>query len=381
MARVVFGTYMVRYPVGGSLSSALQWIVGLHRLGHDVFVVEKSGWRNSCFDPLRREHSDHHAYGFRVVSELLERYGLGGRLSYVDVDGVYHGLGAVAVRDAIKSADVFIDRGAHGAWFEMAADAEAQILIDGEPARRQMEMARDAAAGREPLPYDHYFTVGLNVGTPASAIPTFGRFWQGIMPPIVIDDVGVRPCPPDARVTTVMNWRAHDEFEYGGQVYGQKDTEFERFFSLPSRVTIPLEVAVAGDAPLDRLTKAGWHVRDAIDVTVSFDEYWTYITNSLAEFSPAKNVFVATNSGWFSERSAAYLAAGRPVVVQDTGFSDHLPCGEGLFAVTNLDEASVAIKEIAADYERHSRRAREIAVEYFDARKVVGGLLREIGVA
>jgi hypothetical protein len=130
-----------------------------------------------------------------------------------------------------------------------------------------------------------------------------------------------------------------------------------------------LEIAVSGkNAPLKRLKESGWRVRDAHEVTATYDCFASYIRASRGEFSVAKNVFVATSSGWFSDRSAVYLAMGRPVVLEDTGFGAHLPCGRGLFAVRTVEEAVAALGEIIADHETHSCGAREIALEYLDAR-------------
>jgi len=186
--------------------------------------------------------------------------------------------------------------------------------------------------------------------------------------------------PPNAAVTTVMNWQAHEVIEHAGRRFGQKNVEFPKFLDLPRRVTPPCEVAIAGDAPREELRGAGWSLRDAHEVTLTFDGYWRYIQESLAEFSVCKNVFVDTNSGWFSDRTAAYLACGRPAVIQETGFSAHLPCGEGLFAVRDVDEAAAAIAEIDSDYARHSRAAREIACEHLDARRVIAGMLEVVGL-
>jgi len=144
---------------------------------------------------------------------------------------------------------------------------------------------------------------------------------------------------------------------------------------------VPLEVAVAGHSvPMQQLKTAKWRIRDAHKVTVSVDSYRAYILASKGEFSACKHVCVATNSGWWSDRSAAYLASGRPVVMQETGFSRHLPCGRGLFAVSTLDEAATAIDEINGDYERHAKWARDIANEYLDSQKVLGKFLRELGI-
>jgi glycosyltransferase involved in cell wall biosynthesis len=146
-------------------------------------------------------------------------------------------------------------------------------------------------------------------------------------------------------------------------------------------VSVPLEVAVSGhELPLERLSVAGWRVRNAHQVTSSFDSFRAYLGESAGEFSVCKNGYVATACGWFSDRGAAYLASGRPVVQQETGFSRHLPCGEGLFAVADVDEATAAIEEIASSYDRHAKAAREIAVEHLDARRVLGAFLEDLGL-
>jgi hypothetical protein len=179
-----------------------------------------------------------------------------------------------------------------------------------------------------------------------------------------------------------MNWQSHKDFEFKGVKYGQKDVEFEKFIQLPSRTSIPLEVAVAGrEAPLQRLAKAGWRTRNAQDVTLSVDGYRNYIRASRGEFSVCKHMSVVTRTGWFSERSAAYLASGRPVVMQDTGFSQHLPCGRGLFAVRTVEEAAAALEAIQRDYQRHAQWARDLALTYLDTAKVLSQLMRQLGLS
>jgi len=177
-----------------------------------------------------------------------------------------------------------------------------------------------------------------------------------------------------------MNWQAHEPLRFDGVEYGQKDREFGRFETLPGLTVGPLEVAVAGDAPRERLGALGWSVRDAHRVTATLSAYLLYVARSRGEFSVAKHVFVATRSGWFSERSALYLAHGRPVVVEDTGLEGHLPLGRGLFAVRDVNEAAEAIRETIADYRRQSAWARELAREYFDASVVLPSLLRAADV-
>jgi glycosyltransferase involved in cell wall biosynthesis len=178
-----------------------------------------------------------------------------------------------------------------------------------------------------------------------------------------------------------MNWRSHAPVHYRGRAYGQKDREFAKFIDVPRATEAPLELAVSGnDVPHDRLAAAGWRLRTGSETTRSVAAFYDYLRASRGELGVCKEVFVYLRTGWFSDRSAAYLACGRPVVLQDTGFGNHLPSGEGLFAVETADDAAAAIEEINRDYPRHARRAREIATEFLDAPKVLTNLLNELGV-
>jgi hypothetical protein len=381
MARIVLGSYMVRYPLGGVLSSSLQWLVGFQRLGHEVYLVEKYGWPNSCYDPSQGVMSDDCSYGTEMLSRLLARFGLEDRWCFVDASERYHGLPRERVEAIFKSADLFVDRGTHGTWFGEAEEAGLRALIDGEPGSAQMKMQSRLAAGEKLLDYDAYYTVGRNIGTEKNTVPTAGKQWRPLFHPVDVSLFSRQPVDADAPFTTVMNWKAHESIKFNGVTYGQKDAEFGKFVDLPKLTAIPLELAVSGkDVPTKRLMDSGWRVRSAQAVTTTCDSYWEYINASKGEFSFCKNVFVMTNSGWFSDRSAAYLASGRPVVLQDTGFGTHLPCGRGLFGVRTVDEAAAAIDEINGDYERHSKWARDIAVEYLDAPKVLGSFLGELGI-
>jgi hypothetical protein len=378
--RIVLDSYLVHYPLGGMHSWVMQYLIGFQRLGHDVFFVEKSPYPRSCYDPEHDAMSDDCSRSVTKVTELMRRFGLGDRWCYVDSDGHHHGLRRARVTEVMRSADVFIEMGTYGHWLDDAAAAGLRVYLDAEPGSSQMLMERELASGRTLPDYDVYYTDGVNVGTPHSTAPTAGRAWRALYNPVVLDLFPIQPAPADAPFTTVMNWKAHRTMTHENTTYGQKDVEFEKFWDLPSRTRAPLEVAVSGkQVPASRLAAAGWRTRAANRVTRSVDSYWSYIRGSRGEFSVSKNVFVATNCGWFSDRSAVYLASGRPVVLQDTGFSSHLPCGQGLFAVRSVDEAAAALEEIVGDHDRHASRAREIAEEHLDARKVLGGLLRELG--
>ena len=381
MAKVVIGVYMVRYPLGGMLSWALQYILGLQRAGHDVLIVEKGAYPDSCFDPISRTMTDDPRTGLKIVRALLEQHGLGDRLSFVDLHGNYFGIGKQEVERSFRDADLFIDCGTHGQWLQEVSGHCPTALIDGEPGYTQIRWLEMEARGRPPTRYDYYFSNGMLLGTEHSAAPTAGREWSHVFNPVLPEIFATDKLPPpDAPFSTVMNWKSHDAVTYRGISYGQKDCEFERFLDLPARTNHPVAIAVAGNPPRGQLLDSGWQLFEAHKVTTSFSAYRAFIHQSAGEFSVAKQVFVALRTGWFSDRSASYLAAGRPVVLQNTGFDRVLPTGEGLFAVQTVDEAAAAIDAIKSDYGRHSRAALEIAREHLDATIVMQRLLeRTIG--
>jgi hypothetical protein len=370
------------------LSWTLNWLLGFHRLGHEVYLVEKSGsWRNGCFDVSAGVMSDDCSFGVAAVQQLLERHDLRDRFCFVNWAGTYHGLPRGQMQELFRSADLFVDisggvvHPVEETWLSEAAGARLRVCVDGEPGYTQMKMETTAAKGLTLAEYDHYYTVGGNLSTDKSTAPTAGKQWRATFDPVNPDLLRILPPPPDAPFTTVMAWQSHKPVVYGGNTYGQKDVEFAKFIGLPRLTSAAMEIAVAGqNVPRERLRALNWRVRDSHTATSTYDRFVEYIQASRGEFTVCKNVFVATNTGWFSDRSAVYLASGRPVVMQETGFSDWLPCGLGLFAVKTADEAAQAIDVIQCDFDRQSRAAREIACEYLSAPKVVAKILRDVGL-
>ncbi len=379
MARIVLGSYMVRYPLGGMMSYVLQYLVGLDRLGHDIWFVETARHPNECFDPVANRMTDDCRVGTLAVDELLTAHGLAGRWSYLDIEGRFHGAERSVIEEVCRTADVFIDMGTHGAWLEAVDQRGTTVLLDGEPGFNQIRMEQTRSAAMNLPEYDRYFTVGMNLGTEHSRAPTAGKTWGHLLHPVVPELFEPTPVPPDAPFTTIMNWQSHSPISFDGVEYGQKDVEFAHFLDLPARVTTPLEVAVAGAAaPVDQLTARGWAVRNAHEVTRSHGSFRRYIEGSAGEFGVCKHIFVALNTGWFSDRSAAYLASGRPVVLQETGFGSHLPTGQGLFAVRTAEEAAGAIETVTRKPSEHSSAARMIAEECLNASVLLARFLDEV---
>jgi hypothetical protein len=380
MARIIVNATMIRFPMGGMNLWILTWLVGMKRLGHEVYLIENSGWEDACFDYSRGIMTDDCSYGISVVRPLLARYGLENNWCFIDHAGNYHGLPRARVDELFRTADAFIDF-EWGDFFDRAAGIPLRIFMDGEPGWFQVKLLRDLEAGKKPRDYDHFYTPGLSVGTEASSAPTAGIQWRYVRNPVLLDDDPPDPSSHSGRFTTIMNWQSNKPVEFQGKTYGQKDIEFEKFMDLPRRITGEIEVAASGGSvPGERLARNGWIVSKANEVARSLDSYREYIAGSKGEFSVAKNAFVQTQSGWIGDREGVYMSYGKPVVLQETGFALHLPCGLGLFSVRNVEEAAEAISEINSDYLRHSRAAREIALEYLSTEKAVGGFLTEIGL-
>lgn len=379
MISAVFATHMVRYPLGGNLSWAIQYILGLQRAGCNLTIVERADYPNACFDPIANRITDDPAAGLKIVGDLLDRFGLRDRFVFVDYAGRFHGLEEITVRQRFKEADCFIDSGNHGAWRDLAADVPRRVLIDGEPGFTQIRSILDPSRAALLDEYNFHFTNGLLLGTDRTLTPDTGHDWRPFVNPVCPDLFQEVPSPPpNSRWSTVMNWKAHDPLEFCGKLYGQKNMSFELFESLPCVSGRTMEIAVSGEVPRERLRQFGWIIVDAKKMTQSVDRYHAYIRDSLGEFSVAKHVFVAARTGWFSDRSAAYLASGRPVILQDTGFSDALPTGDGLFGVTDMEEARAAMESIGDDYQHHSDAARDIARKYLDAKIVMRDLLEVV---
>jgi hypothetical protein len=221
-----------------------------------------------------------------------------------------------------------------------------------------------------------HFSYGANIGRPGCTVPTAGISWLPTVPPVVADLWEGEQVPAGAVFTTVASWNAYGTVVSGEETYGQKDQEILRLMHLPSLTSQKLELALSGGSEVrERLHAAGWSIRDGGEVSTEVETYRRYITGSRGEFSAAKHAYVKTRSGWFSDRSVCYLAAGLPVVLQDTGFSEWLPAGRGVLAFSSVDEAADCIARVNADYAGHRRAAREIAHEVFDYRVVLPRLL------
>ena len=362
--KILFAGIIARYPFGGVTWCSLMYLLGLRAMGHEVFYIEDTG--ECVYDPILNTRATDPIYGTTYIQHALAPYGLGDRWAFVNYDGGYHGRSAEDVRRWAADADLFINLSG-GSWFwrDEYAAIPHKVFIDSDPAFTQLAIAK-----AEPWyvaffqRFDHLFTFGSNIGTPASAVPTGDFTWHKTWQPVTMDDWRTDAAPRD-RFTSVMTWQIESFTDVGGN----KDQEFVKFIDLPSRTPQRLELAING--PQQLLRQYGWDTVDAMAESRTPAEYRAFIHGSKAEFGVAKHTYVANRSGWFSDRTECYLAAGRPALVQDTGWTAHLPSGDGLLAFTNMDEAMAGIDRINGDYDRHARHAVEIVRAHFDARVVL----------
>ncbi len=382
--RIVVLGYIVRGPLGGLAWHHLQYVMGLVKLGHDVYFVEDSGdspW--CCYDPARNVTDADPAYGLRFARHVFEWAGLDARWAYYDAHTLrWLGPGADRILEVCASADLLLNLSGVNPLRPWLLPIPARALVDTDPVFTQIRHLMDGAARDLALLHTSFLSFAENIGTDRSSVPDDGFPWQATRQPIVLDAWPVTPGPADGKFTTVMQWDSYAAREYDGRHYGMKSSSFGRYLDLPDRAGRVFELAIGGLATQALLTGKGWGVRNPLELARDPWTYQSYIQASKAEFSVAKHGYVVSRSGWFSERSAAYLASGRPVLLQDTGFSDWLPTGTGAVAFTSPEEALAGIEAINSRYRRHGEAARALAKQYFDAREVLPRLIeRAMNVA
>jgi hypothetical protein len=378
---VVSGAVANKFLNGGETWIFLSWILGLSRLGCQVYFVEQIE-PAACVDESGRavpfEQSVNRAYFERVMQE----FGLSGSASLVLGEGeATSGLAFSDLREIAASADLLVNHGGHLYAVELMRRFTRKAYVDQDPGFTQFWHA-DGNLGARLDGHDVYFTVGENIGRPSCSIPTVGIDWRPLPQPIVLDEWPATPST-SGTFTTVGAWRgAFGPVVYEGRTYGLKVHEFRKVIELPRRVPettfeIALEIHPGDAKDRDALLAQGWRLTDPRAVVPGPDEFRRFVQRSGAEFSVAQGIYVETRSGWFSDRTVRYLASGRPALVQETGFSDNYPVGEGLVPFSTLEEAATGATRIADEYEAHSAAARALAEERFDSDKVLARFLEE----
>ena len=354
--RVLLAGMVVRHPhQGGAVWAVLQWVLGLRLLGHDVTLLEQ----------LPGPPTAHQ----RAYAELVHRQ-----------TGVRPVLLWPGSGYALAGVDLLVNLSGGLRDPALLAGAARRLYVDLDPGFTQVwhDQGVDVGLGG----HDAYATVGLAVGRPGCLVPTLGLPWLNLLPPVALEHWSPLSTAPRWGVTTVGHWRSYGPLTDGGVVYGQRAHSLRRLWGLPGRSPLPLQLALGispGEtADLTELDRHGWHLLDPQQVAADPQAYRAFVRGSTAELGIAKSGYVDARSGWFSDRSACYLAAGRPVVAQDTGWSAALPTGAGLFAFDDLDGAVAGLQQVAADPAGHGAAARDLAREHLDARTVLGRLLEQV---
>lgn len=377
------------YPLGGVAWDYFQYVIGLARMGHDVYYHEDT-W-TWPYQPLENRATSEGDYSARFIGDFFARYApdLRDRWHYRHLHQKSYGMSQEAFDEIARTADLFLNVSGDCFIPDALSPRCMKVFLDTDPGYNQI-MLRERFEWSENVErwcsiveaHDRHLTNAENIHGSDCLVPSTGLDWKPTGRPVVLglwDAVPPDPPPPGAPWTTVMTWNNFKgPLVYQGVEYKSKGAEFEKVIEMPRRVPVPFRLALGGtQAPAARVASHGWDVVDAPTATLTPESYRTFIAASRGEFSTAKHVYVALRTGWFSYRSACYLASGRPVVVQDTGFSSLLPCGEGIVSFDTADAAEDALREVEGNYERHAKAAREVAEECFEASKVLGQLLED----
>ena len=385
--RIIVTGLIGQYAFGGVTWDYIQYALGFRALGHDVWYLEDTGtW---AYDPVKMEPSADCSHNTAYLGRVMEKFGMGDRWIYRNgADETYHGVAnATEAEKIIASADVLAN--VSGAcWLRPESAAiPLKLFLDGDPMFTQIGLANDPDSeyAKRVASHERHFSFGLNIGQKDCEVPTAGLHWRPTVQPIALDywnPASPAPTMPhiaDGAWTTVMNWASYAPKDFQGKKYGQKDIEFERFLDLPQisdeKFVLAMGQGVGNKRPTEMLESKGWQIIEPDTYLPDYTTYHEFLSRSKGEWSIAKNGYVTSRSGWFSCRSACYLAAGKPVVVQDTGWSDHLPSGDGAIAFHTPEEAAKALDLINKNYNHHSVAARAYAETHFDAARVCEDLI------
>ena len=381
--RLILAGIIGRYPIGGVTWCALHYIAGFQALGYEVFYLEDTG---ECgFDPVRNSITTDPAYALAYIKRHLQIVGLEHSWTYVDYTGQYYGRSRSEVAEWCSGADLFVNLS--GGYWPRAQEGETcservfhpeyepipKIFIDTDPAFTQLALNRAGPGWYRDFfaAHDALFTFALNKGSPSCRLAETPFHWHVTAQPIALSFWPVVPCPQGAPYSAILSWR-NDSF-LGLSTH--KGANLESMIDLPSKLPCPVLLAVAGQCPADLLTHHGWEVTDGVKATIDAATYREFIRASRGELGFAKPLYIETRCGWFSDRTQCYMATGRPALIRDTGVSEVLPCGEGLVVFEDEQGLLDGMRAIECDYSNHSRKARELAEEFFASEKVLAKLL------
>jgi len=368
---------------GGHACAFLQFAWGLAQLGYQPLLIDRLSDEMALGQdgqPSRRAKQA----SIRWFVDVMAAAGLDGSYCLLLDGGETVGMDRAQVKASIAAAPVLINVMGFLEEEDLLEAAGQRLFLDVDPGFPHLWSELGLASPF--ADHDRFATVGGNVGEEGCSVPTCGLDWIPIRPPVCLERWPAAEAPAGAAFRSVGSWRGpYGPVEYEGRVMGLRVHEFRKFFELPERVEAPFELALdidpADSADIEALERHGWRLADPRAAAGSFADYQRFVRGAAAEIGIAKNIYVETAGGWFSDRSACFLASGRPVLAQDTGFGKHLPVGAGLISFASIEEAVGGAEAILEDPGRHAREARALAEEFFDAKKVLGGLLEELDAA
>lgn len=388
--RIVVGGFIGLFPTGGATWDYIQYPLGLKLMGHDVYYIEDT----MSFPIYQAEGKawDDATDNIQYLKDIMESFGLDDRWAYRDVaTGECFGMSIQKVLEICRTADVFINVSCSSFLKDEYLRIPKRILIDSDPMFTQiqvyheMEGITDSSTKAMLDNHNYLFTFGENIHSEDCKIPVINYKWHPTRQPVCLDLWQNAVIEPVYDYTSIMNWSGRKKLKYKDEEWGQKDVEFEKFIEVPrkypkSKFEVVINPPVNPDCQFDstEIENYGWEVLNPHTTVQGPFNYKEFILKSSGEFSVAKETYVKSNSGWFSCRSACYLAAGKPVITQDTKWSKFITPGNGLFAFTDMETAIDALESVHADFKKHSNAAREIAIEFFDSRIVLQKMLEQL---
>ena len=385
MTNVIVTGLISRFPVGGNTWAYLQYVLGLKKLGYDAYYLEDST-DFLCYN-LKLNMTDRNLdYCTNYLHKVMnsKRINLGNKWA-LRVGNECYGMSETEIVNLCRDAEllinvsgsVLVEPWVANRWQEddqlnvLSLERneykriDKRVFIDTDPGFNQFKFVSDPEhkdyGSKSFASHDVFFTFAENIGAPECEVPTCGFSWNKTRQPIVMDMWESKIDPALAKFTSVMNWSAYKPITYYEQIYGQKDIECRKFIDLPHLTDPKIELAMIGGIKPKELLDHGWRLVSGIaNERRDMWAYQRYIQRSRAEWSVAKNIYVKTRCGWFSERSACYLASAKPVLAQNTGFSKYLPCGKGLMTFEDMNGILKGIDEINSDYVAHCKAAERL---------------------
>jgi hypothetical protein len=383
--RIVVLHLAMRYPFAGVVWQLLHHLIGLRALGLEVYYIEDHG--AYVYDAIAQSYVSDSSNNVNLVGGVLDRFGFAARWGFRDpLTHDYIGMTQDKCLKLIRESDAVINLCGASELREEHLASPMLIYLETDPGVFQVNIERrDPTAMLNASAHKLFFTYAYNLGQPDCRVPRAGLTWHPTRPPVLLDQwhPGVGAASPPA-FTTVGTWRNKgSDIEVGeATYYWSKHVNFAKVLEVAQRAGQPIELAtdINSGPDYDRAVAGGFTFRPVVPMSLDIGDYREYISSSRGEFTVSKDLYVRTRSGWFSDRTVCYLAAGRPVITQFTGFEKYIPSGTGLLGFDDADSAVEAIRSVNSDYPRHAKAAREIAAEYFDALRLLDQIAEQAGL-